>query len=190
MPPDLASTGRSPGGRGGSTGDSALREAAVAGFADGHRYEQARARLRLAAALLAVGRRDEAASALRSATRTAEALGAAPLTDAVRRQAARAQIGLTAAAHPGSPASGPTAPFDLGGLTPRELAVLREVALGRTNRQAGEVLSISEKTVSVHLSRAMAKLGVSSRAEAVAARFERGLLAPRADPPSSEPPDA
>ena len=52
------------------------------------------------------------------------------------------------------------------------------VAMGRTNREVGEELYISEKTVSVHLSRIMAKLGASRRAEAVATAYERGLLAP------------
>ena len=49
-------------------------------------------------------------------------------------------------------------------------------ALGRTNRQVGEELFISEKTVSVHLTRIMAKLGAARRAEAVAIALERGLL--------------
>ncbi|HET9141333.1 helix-turn-helix transcriptional regulator, partial [Actinophytocola sp.] len=60
--------------------------------------------------------------------------------------------------------------------TPRERAVLAQVALGRTNRQVGSELFISEKTVSVHLSRVMAKLGATNRAEAVALAYERGLL--------------
>ncbi|WP_309114514.1 LuxR C-terminal-related transcriptional regulator, partial [Saccharothrix sp.] len=58
----------------------------------------------------------------------------------------------------------------------RERSVLGLVALGRTNREVGEELFISEKTVSVHLTRIMAKLGASRRAEAVAIAFDRGLL--------------
>jgi DNA-binding NarL/FixJ family response regulator len=61
-------------------------------------------------------------------------------------------------------------------LTPRERSVLAEVALGRTNRQVGAALFISEKTVSVHLSRVMAKLGASSRTQAVSIAHARGLL--------------
>ncbi|MFW6205146.1 MAG: response regulator transcription factor, partial [Actinomycetota bacterium] len=38
-------------------------------------------------------------------------------------------------------------------------------------------LFISEKTVSVHLSRVMSKLGASSRTEAVSVAYQRGLLA-------------
>jgi RNA polymerase sigma factor (sigma-70 family) len=60
--------------------------------------------------------------------------------------------------------------------TPRERDVLALVASGRTNREVGEELYISEKTVSVHLSRIMAKLGASRRAEAVAIAYDRGLL--------------
>jgi DNA-binding NarL/FixJ family response regulator len=59
---------------------------------------------------------------------------------------------------------------------PRERSVLAEVALGRTNRQVGAALFISEKTVSVHLSRVMAKLGASSRTQAVSIAHARGLL--------------
>ena len=49
---------------------------------------------------------------------------------------------------------------------------------GRTNRQVGAELFISEKTVSVHLSRVMAKLGATSRTEAVSIAYTRGLLCP------------
>jgi DNA-binding NarL/FixJ family response regulator len=61
-------------------------------------------------------------------------------------------------------------------LTPREAGVLRLVAAGRTNRQIGEELFISEKTVSVHVSRVMAKLDAASRTEAVSIAYQRGLL--------------
>ncbi|MFC7656229.1 response regulator transcription factor [Pseudonocardia benzenivorans] len=50
------------------------------------------------------------------------------------------------------------------------------VAGGLTNRQVGAELFISEKTVSVHLSRVMAKLGAGSRTEAVSLAWSRGLL--------------
>jgi DNA-binding CsgD family transcriptional regulator/tetratricopeptide (TPR) repeat protein len=143
-------------------------------------YRQAYAMLRRAEALLATGAaHGQAAHAragpgeverdLRSALDTAERLRAAPLAGAVRELAARA--GLEAAARPRVPA-GPDP------LTPRERSVLGLVASGGTNRQIGAELFISEKTVSVHLSRVMAKLGASSRTEAVTVAYERGLLAP------------
>ncbi|EOD68100.1 helix-turn-helix domain-containing protein, partial [Amycolatopsis vancoresmycina] len=103
-------------------------------------------------------------------------LGALPLRDAVRDLAHRARVEL-AGAEPVAPARDVTDP-----LTDRERDVLERVALGRTNRQVGEELYISEKTVSVHLSRVMAKLGASRRAEAVAIAYDRGLLtAPTAE---------
>ena len=49
--------------------------------------------------------------------------------------------------------------------------MLTLVADGRTNRQVGSELFISEKTVSVHLSRVMAKLGAASRTEAVSLAY-------------------
>ncbi len=63
--------------------------------------------------------------------------------------------------------SGIGAVGDLG-LTPRELDVLRLVAEGLSNGQIGARLYISTKTVSVHVSNILAKLGVSSRTEAAA----------------------
>ena len=52
------------------------------------------------------------------------------------------------------------------------------MAQGRTNRQIGAALYISEKTASVHVSNILAKFGAASRAEAVAIAAARGLLTP------------
>lgn len=64
-------------------------------------------------------------------------------------------------------------------LTERELAVLRLVAAGSTNREAARALFISEATVKTHLLHIYEKLGVRDRASAVAAAYQRGLLAPQ-----------
>jgi DNA-binding NarL/FixJ family response regulator len=64
-------------------------------------------------------------------------------------------------------------------LSQRELEVLGLVARGSTNREAATRLFISEATVKTHLLHIYAKLGVNDRAAAVAAAFERGLLASR-----------
>lgn len=72
---------------------------------------------------------------------------------------------------------GDAAPAD-GGLSERELEVLRLVARGMTNRRAAEELFVSEATVKTHLLHIYAKLGVSDRAAAVAEGYERGLLTP------------
>jgi DNA-binding NarL/FixJ family response regulator len=54
--------------------------------------------------------------------------------------------------------------------------VLKLVAEGRSNREIGLQLFISIKTVSVHVSNILAKLGAASRTEAVALARRRGLL--------------
>ncbi|MEV1171763.1 response regulator transcription factor, partial [Nonomuraea sp. NPDC049784] len=61
-------------------------------------------------------------------------------------------------------------------LTPRELEVLRLVTEGRTNRDIAAELFISAKTVSVHVSNILAKLGVTTRGEAAAAAHRLSLL--------------
>ncbi|WP_439653572.1 helix-turn-helix domain-containing protein [Quadrisphaera setariae] len=95
-------------------------------------------------------------------------MAAAPLATAVRDLARRARLRL---------GPGPDGRVVVDSpLTDREAEVLALVAQGLTNRRAGERLFISEKTVSVHLSNAMAKLGASGRAEAVAVATRRGLL--------------
>ena len=62
------------------------------------------------------------------------------------------------------------------GLTKRELEVLGLVARGMSNQQIAESLTISEHTVHRHVSNVLGKLGVSSRAAAVAEAGRLGLL--------------
>jgi DNA-binding CsgD family transcriptional regulator/tetratricopeptide (TPR) repeat protein len=148
-------------------GDPELWQQAVDAFGYGLVFEQALCRWRLAEALLGADRREEAAEQLRLADEVATRLKAVPLQEAVASCAKRARITLRA--------EEPVREhLDL--FTPRERDVLALVAAGRTNREVGEELYISEKTVSVHLSRIMAKLGASRRAEAVAIAYDRGLL--------------
>jgi predicted ATPase/DNA-binding NarL/FixJ family response regulator len=63
-------------------------------------------------------------------------------------------------------------------LTPRERQVAALVASGRTNRQIGRVLGISEKTAEVHLHHVMSKLDVRSRAQVAAWAVTHHLSAP------------
>jgi DNA-binding NarL/FixJ family response regulator len=63
-----------------------------------------------------------------------------------------------------------------GGLTKREIEILRRVASGATNKQVADQICISEKTVGRHLANIYAKLGVSSRTAAVAWAHENNVL--------------
>jgi DNA-binding NarL/FixJ family response regulator len=64
------------------------------------------------------------------------------------------------------------------GLTKRELATLKRVALGMSQHEIATEFSISPRTVANHLQHIMAKLGVHSRAEAVAFAHTNGLVEP------------
>jgi DNA-binding NarL/FixJ family response regulator len=64
-------------------------------------------------------------------------------------------------------------------LTPREREVLRLLADGMDQREIAERLVISAKTVSTHIQHILVKLGVHSRAQAVAAAHRYGLSEPR-----------
>jgi len=74
----------------------------------------------------------------------------------------------------------------------RELEVLGLVAAGASNREIAARLFISEATVKTHLLHVYRKLGVSDRAAAVAAAFNKGLFtpAPPGPPGSPNPPGA
>jgi DNA-binding NarL/FixJ family response regulator len=62
-------------------------------------------------------------------------------------------------------------------LTHREQEVLTLLAAGRTQKEIGTELVISAKTVGTHIQRILAKLGVHSRAQAVALALRDGLVA-------------
>ena len=72
-----------------------------------------------------------------------------------------------------SPAGQP-APHDFG-LSKRELEVLALIAEGRSNPEIGRRLFITRKTVAVHVSNILSKLGVSGRVEAAAAAIRLGI---------------
>jgi DNA-binding NarL/FixJ family response regulator len=147
-----------------------LWQVASDGFgAIAHVYEQARSRWRLAEALLTTDDRAGAATELRAAHEVALRLKAEPLRTAVEALARRGRLD---AELPGAGRTvDPAAVF-----TPRELEVLGLLAQGRTNKQIGAALYISEKTASVHVSNILAKLDAGGRTEAVAIAAQRGLL--------------
>jgi ATP/maltotriose-dependent transcriptional regulator MalT len=65
---------------------------------------------------------------------------------------------------------------ETGGLTSREVEVLRLIARGKTNRAIAGDLDISEKTVARHISNIFVKLDLSTRAAATAYAFTHGLM--------------
>jgi DNA-binding NarL/FixJ family response regulator len=121
-------------------------------------YEAARVRLLMARACQTLGDDDTAEMELDAARRVFQDLGAAPALAMVQEASRR---------------TGRRAP---GGLTPREMEVLRLVADGATNREIANTLVISDKTVARHLSNTFTKLGISSRAAATAYAYEHDLV--------------
>jgi predicted ATPase/DNA-binding NarL/FixJ family response regulator len=89
------------------------------------------------------------------------------------QQAADLAIAVALGAAPGDADRSDQVP-----LTPRERQVAALVASGRTNRQIGRVLGISEKTAEVHLHHVMSKLDARSRAEVAAWAATHHLSAP------------
>lgn len=119
-------------------------------------YEVARCRVLAGRALRRLGDEQSALAELSAARNVFTALGTVPAEGEV--------AGLLADAR------GP------GGLSDREVQVLRLVALGRSNAQIASELVLSEKTVARHLSNIFAKLDVGSRTAAAAFAFQHHLL--------------
>jgi pimeloyl-ACP methyl ester carboxylesterase/DNA-binding CsgD family transcriptional regulator len=74
--------------------------------------------------------------------------------------------------HDGSKVGGPTPQ-----LTPRQLEILREVGLGQTDKEIARKLSLSPRTVEMHVGRALAAMQCRTRAEAVRRASELKLIA-------------
>jgi DNA-binding CsgD family transcriptional regulator len=119
-------------------------------------YEVARCRYLIGKAMLDLDDAESAATELDSACRTFHELGAMPAEQAV----------LAARPVPSVP----------GGLTRREVDVLRLVASGSSTPEIARALVLSHKTVERHLANIFAKLGVSSRTAAARFAFDHDLL--------------
>jgi NarL family two-component system response regulator LiaR len=61
-------------------------------------------------------------------------------------------------------------------LTPRETEVLRHIALGRSNKEIADALSIGDETVKTHVGNVLSKLQVENRAQAVVQALKRGIV--------------
>jgi DNA-binding CsgD family transcriptional regulator len=136
-------------------------------------YEVALVRWRAAETLAAAGERAAAGEQAAEALRIAESLGSRWLAGELRALIQRARLHLDEPG--GERAATVEEPEDPFGLTPREREVLALIAQGATNRQIGAALFMAEKTASVHVSRILAKLGVSRRTEAAAVAHRLGL---------------
>ena len=119
-------------------------------------YEAARSRVLVGRALRLLGDEESAVAELTAARATFAELGAKP----GERQTADL-LGEGQAP---------------GGLSPRELEVLRLVAAGMSNPQIAETLVLSEKTVARHLTNIFTKLEVGSRTAAAAFAYRHRLL--------------
>jgi DNA-binding CsgD family transcriptional regulator len=171
----------------GARGD---REAAMAAFEAalayheglGMPFEQALTELEYGSFLRRAGRRAQAAAQLRTASQRLAELGARPFEERCERELAA--CGLTPLKR---------RDVDRDRLTPRERAVARLVASGRTNREVAAELMVSVKTVEYHLGNIFGKLGIRSRRRLVAAyqprpvqssAQDRGDRAPSPDAPA------
>ena len=125
-------------------------------------YETARCRLELAAVLAATGQRAVAQREARQALEAFRALGA--LRDAGRAEARLAQ--LTARRPSGRHRK----------LTGRQIEILRLVAQGMSNPEIAARLRLSDHTVKRHVANLLTRLGLPSRAAAVAYAAKQGLL--------------
>jgi DNA-binding CsgD family transcriptional regulator len=146
----------------------------------GRPYDEARAHLRAAEAILASRRgaaaRRTAGEQLTTARRLAERLGAAPLLEEIDKLARLARVDTgrrRTAADRTEPPQEPAA------LTDREQQVLALLAGGLTNREIGDALFMSPKTASVHVTHILEKLGVESRVQAAALAVRLGLDKPQ-----------
>jgi ATP/maltotriose-dependent transcriptional regulator MalT len=140
----------------GNVGDALgrARESARLWSDIGSPYESARARVLIARALRELGDQDSAAGELAVARRVFAEVGAVPAAEDVDRLLGRERP---------------------GGLTEREVEVLRLVAEGRSNHDIARALVLSQKTVERHLSNIFTKLDVPSRTAAAAYAHEHGL---------------
>jgi DNA-binding CsgD family transcriptional regulator/tetratricopeptide (TPR) repeat protein len=136
-------------------------------------FERAHMQLRAGVVAAAAGERQVGVERIVDAYRTFRKLGARPMW-------LRAAAELEALGEPVDRRLGRRAARELehGGLTRRELEILRLVAVGRTNREIARDLFLSPRTVEMHVRNVLSKLGCRSRTEATGKAHELGLVEP------------
>jgi DNA-binding CsgD family transcriptional regulator len=129
-------------------------EAALAGPAGGRAFDRARVQLAYGRWLRRHQRRLEAREHLRAARDTFDQLGNEPFA-----QRARDELRATGEASPRRPNA------DWDQLSPQEVQIARLVADGLSNKEIGERMFLSHRTIASHLYRMFPKLGITTRAQ-------------------------
>jgi DNA-binding CsgD family transcriptional regulator len=134
-------------------------------------FDRAEVEVRAAAALEMAGVRPAAVERYRGAYRAAIRLGARPFANRIAEEVAalgevvQRRLGHLAASGLGR-----------GGLSPRELEVVRLVASGLTSREAATALSLSPRTIEMHVHRILNKLDCRTRVDITRRAAALGLL--------------
>lgn len=134
-------------------------------------FEHAQTQGRYGSALIALGERKSGIEQLTGAYHTARALGAKPY--ATRLAHDLAELGERVERRVGRQS---VSQANDSGLSRRELEVLRLLAVGHTNREIGQHLFLSLRTVDMHVRNILSKLDCRSRAEAAHKAREINLL--------------
>jgi ATP/maltotriose-dependent transcriptional regulator MalT len=138
--------------------------------ASGAPFEVARARIELARALGKLGRTEAAI------VEAQLAIGLLAELSAVREEARAQKVLDGLSASPAEKGEAKPGTNKSTALTRRELEIVRLVAEGLSNQMIGKRLFVSDHTVHRHMANILGKLGVSTRAAAVAQAARRGLL--------------
>lgn len=133
--------------------------------------ERVESQLRAAAACIAADRREPAVRFARDAARGAEQLGAKPL----------AQLAIKQLRDLGEPVAGALGAHGArraqqGGLTSRQVQILREISRGLTDKEIARNFRLSPRTIETHVAHALAALDCRTRAEAVHKATELGVI--------------
>ena len=135
-------------------------------------FWEAKTSLRTGVALCRANQREEGIEHIVRAYKIAKQLDARPLAAEATEELARIGESITKHLSPRAARR-----IQSGGLTRRQLEVLRHIALGKTNSEIADELTLSTRTVDMHVSNILNRLDCRTRAEAVRKAGELELLA-------------